>query len=116
MLLDVVMRGKFENVGCGMISHGCELRFCLFFGIRIGDEDCPGERDADGNLLPMFLDDYGSARKSLQASYELPLDNTKTNQLGAILAFRSLDDHRSTSFLNLVQRNRVGFSCLGDNS
>jgi hypothetical protein len=92
-----------------MISHGRVLRFHLFLGIHVGDKDIPGERDADGNLLTMFLDDYSPAWKSLQASDELPLHNTQTDQLGAASTFRYFNNYQSASLLDLVQRNGVRF-------
>ena len=77
--------------------------------IHVGDQDRPCERDADGNLLAMFLDDHGPARKPLQASDELPLYHTQADQLGTTSALRYLNNYQSTSFSNLVQRNGNGF-------
>jgi hypothetical protein len=95
-----------------MVSHDRVLRFRLFPGIHIRDEDCPRERDANGDLLPMFLDNHSPAWKSLQASDKLTLHNSQTYQLRATSPFRNLNNYQTASLPNLMQGNKVGLHVL----
>jgi len=81
----------------------------VFLGIHVCNKDCPSERDADGNFLPMLLNDDSPAWKSLQASDKLPLHNTQSDQLGTTLTFWYFNNDQSASLLNFVQRNGSDF-------
>jgi hypothetical protein len=62
----------------------------------------PGERDPNGDFLPMLLDHDGAARKAFETSDEFPFNHPEADQLFLGAAIRNIKDNKSTPLHNLM--------------
>jgi hypothetical protein len=73
------------------------------FRARVRHKYGAGERHANGDFLPVFLNDDRTPREPLEASDEFPLDDAKANQLGPSFALWNVNNYKPASLGYLMQ-------------